>query len=184
MTSKEKPSQINFTLNVVANDIDPYSEDCKIKVVIDFAPPFNGENNSGGSIFHANKVQRLLTFISDRVLKKVVESVYYDRDNATYAPAYGLKLPVNYKNAIDIYDERRTKKKGNGDTSHLDIRERKSKDDDTNCIECIVDDFLKDPERPVWSKEVNVTRITFEQQSPPSLTVETRTVVNGDKKPK
>jgi hypothetical protein len=175
---------INFSLNVSANDLDPEDKDFKIKVVLDFAPPFNGGGSSGISTFHANKVHRILTFISERVVKKVVESVYYDRDNTTYASSNEVKLPGNFKKAMEIYDARRSMKKGNGDTSHLDHRERMSKDGDKNCIECIVNDFFEDPKRPVWSKETNVTRITFEQQSPPSLSVESRTIVNGDKRPK
>jgi hypothetical protein len=181
MITNEKPL-INFTLNVSANDLDPEDPDFKIKVVLDFVPPFNNGVNSGLSTFHANKVHRVLTFISDRVIKKVIESVYYDRENEKYVPE--PELPANFKNAMDIYDKRRSMKKGNGDTSHLDHLERKSKADDKNCIECIVNDFFDDPKRPVWNEEINVTRITFEQQSPPSLTVESRTVVNGDKRPR
>jgi len=188
---------INFTINVSANEADPEKNDFKCKVVIDFAPPFNGGNSPATSSFNANTIHSIMTFISERVLKKVVEAVYYDRDVATYdqakaeySPTNGLKLPPKYKEAMNIYNERREKKKGDDDTTHLDIKERKSKtrvkedDDDEDCIECIVNKFLKTKDRPVWSKEKNVTRITFEQMSPPSLTVETRTVVNGDKKPK
>ena len=189
---------INFSINVSANEVDPEKNEFKCKVVIDFAPPFGAGNGSGTSAFNANTIYGILTFISDRVLKKVVEAVYYDRDVATYdkkvktyTPAKDLVLPDNYGQAMAIYDERNGKKNGKDDT-HLDIKERKSKkqdryrdkDDDEDCIECIVNKFFNTDGRQVWSKENNVTRITFEQMSPPSLTVETRTVVNGDKKPK
>jgi hypothetical protein len=187
---------INFSINVCANEVDPDKNQFKCKVVIDFAPPFAGGNGSGWE-FDANKIHRILTFISDRVIKKVVEGVYYDRDVATYdagkdkyLPAKGLILPDNYGQAMAIYDERRSKKNGRNDTKHLDIKERRAKRrlkddaDDEDCIECIVNKFFKMDKRPVWNKEKSVTRITFEQMSPPSLTVETRTAVNGDKKPK
>jgi len=174
--------QINFTLNVSANDLDPDDKNFKVKAVLDFVPAFSNGPNSGLSTFNANKVHALLTFISDRVIKKVVEQVYFDRENEKYVPE--TKLPPNYKKVIGIYDERRKKKQGDDDYSHLDLYERKPANGDTNCIECIVDDFFKNPERPVWEEETNVTRIIFEQQSPPTLTVESRTIVNGDKRPK
>ena len=180
LTSKEP--QINFTLTVSANDVDPEHDDSKIKVVLDFVPPFNNGTTSTLSTFHANKVHRLLNFISDRVIKKVIEQVYFDRENEKYVPA--TELPANFKKAKGIYDERRKEKKGNGDYSHLDLYERKRDDSDTECIECIVNDFFNDAKRPVWDDEKNVTRIIFEQQSPPTLTVESRTIVNGDKRPK
>ena len=185
--------KINFTLKVTANDIYPENNAFKCKVVLDFAPPFKAVSSSQWLGFHANKVRDLLNFISDRVIKKVVEGVYYDRDVATYdsakakyKPINGLKLPGNYGDAMVIYDQRRRRKKPKS-AAHLNYKERRSKnakDDNENCIECIVNNFLKDPNRPIWSKEANVTRVTFQQQSPPSLTVETRTAVNGDKKPK
>jgi len=182
-------TRINFTLNVSANDIDPEDPNCKIKVVLDFVPAFANGANSGASTFHANKVHRLLTFISERVIKKVIEQVYYDRDNERYEAD---ELPANFKKAITIYDKRREEKEKNGkgqkksgdDYSYLDLYERTPDDGDTNCIECIVNEFFNDPDRPVWDEETNVTRIIFEQQSPPSLTVESRTIVNGDKRPK
>ncbi len=186
-------TQINFTLTVSANDVDPEKDNAKIKVVLDFVPALNNGANSGLSTFHANKVHRLLNFISDRVIKKVIEQVYYDRDNERYEPS---ELPANFQSAISIYNKRRDEKekkekeneknktKSSDDYSHLDLYERKPDNGDTNCIECIVNDFFNDPERPVWDEETNVTRIIFEQKSPPSLTVESRTIVNGDKRPK
>ena len=102
-------TQINFTLNVSANDLDPEDENFKVKVVLDFVPAFSNGANSGLSTFHANKVHRLLTFISDRVIKKVIEQVYYDRDNERYDPT---ELPANFQRAIGIYDKRRTRREG------------------------------------------------------------------------
>ena len=178
---------INFTLNVSANDLDPEDKNFKVKAVLDFVPAFSNGSNSGLSTFNANTVHRLLTFISERVIKKVVEQVYFDRENEKYVPE--PKLPANFKKAKGIYDKRREEKeknikKGNDDYSYLDLYERKPDNGDTNCIECIVDDFFNDAKRPVWDDEKNVTRIIFEQQSPPTLTVESRTIVNGDKRPK
>jgi hypothetical protein len=193
---KASETPINFTINVSANEVDPEKDEFKCKVVIDFAPPFGGGN--GSLPFNANTIHGILDFISDRVLKKVVEAVYYDREVATYDKkektynaAKDLVLPDNYGQAMAIYDERSSKKNGK-DNSHLDIKERKSKkqdsyrgkDDDEDCIECIVNKFFNNKDRQIWSKEKNVTRITFEQMSPPSLTVETKTTVNGDKRPK
>jgi len=180
-------TRINFTLTVSANDVDPELDDSKIKVVLDFVPAFNNGANSGLSTFHANKVHKLLNFISDRVIKKVVEQVYFDRENEKYVPE--TKLPANFKKAKGIYDERREEKEKNmkesgDDFSHLNHLERMVDKSDTNCIECIVNEFFNDPNRPVWDDEKNVTRIIFEQQSPPTLTVESRTIVNGDKRPK
>ena len=180
MATKKNP-QINFTLNVSANDLDPEDKNFKVKVVLDFIPAFSNGASSGLSTFNANKVHRLMTFISERVIKKVIESVYYDRDNEKYDPS---ELPANFPQAMAIYDARRKRKKGKNDYSHLNHLEREPKGGDRNCIECIVNDFFNDPKRPVWDEETNVTRIIFEQQSPPSLTVESRTVVNGDKRPR
>jgi len=189
-TPAKEETRINFTLNVSANDFDPEDPNFKIKAVLDFVPAFANGAKSGASTFHANKVHGLLTFISERVIKKVIEQVYYDRDNERYD---ANELPPNFKEAISIYNKRRDEKKkrekegtkkSDDDYSHLDLYERKPDDGDTNCIECIVNDFFNDPDRLVWDEETAVTRIIFEQQSPPSLTVESRTVVNGDKRPR
>jgi hypothetical protein len=192
MANKNEPltnseTRINFTLNVSANDLDPEDKNFKVKAVLDFVPAFSNGSNSGLSTFNANKVHRLLTFISERVIKKVIEQVYYDRENEKYVPE--TELPANFKKAKGIYDKRREEKeknmkKSNDDYSYLDLYERKPDNGDTNCIECIVNEFFDNPKRPVWDEETNVTRIIFEQQSPPTLTVESRTIVNGDKRPK
>lgn len=180
---------ICFSLNVIATDLPIDHKDFQAKIVFDSIPAFVAEAERHSTQFNANRVHELLNFVSDRLIKKVIESVYYDRGNKdTCKPK---ELPPRYDAAMKIYNERlREKKKARkGDSSYLDIKEHRSKawkknGTPQNCIEDIVDEFFKTSKRPVWEEEKNVTRVIWEQLSPPSLTVETRTVVNGDKKPK
>ena len=186
---KKKKPPISFSLNVIATDLPIDDPKWKAKIVFDCAPKPGTESDAPN--FNANKVQDLLVFVSNRLLKKVVESVYYDRDNEDVCKPD--ELPDGYHEAIKIYNARlRLKKKARkGDSSYLDYREespKPSKKTNSNpnpvFIDDIVGQFLARNKRPVWDEETNVTRVTFEQLSPPSLTVETRTVVNGDKKPR
>lgn len=186
---KKKKAPISFSLNVIATDLPTDHEDFKAKIVFDFAPKFGTEPDTPN--FNANRVHDLLVFISDRLLKKVVESVYYDRGNKDFCKA--SELPDGYDEAMKIYNQRlRLKRKARkGDSSYLDYRElapkssRKVKSSQKPAtIEDIVGTFFKKAGRPVWDEETNVTRVTFEQLSPPTLTVESKTVVNGDKRPK
>ena len=190
MSNKEfyvgKKPPINFSLNVIATDVSLDDKRFKLKIVFDFVPTFTPEPKPDTPNFHGNKVYKLMKFISDRVIKKVIEFVYYDRDNESYCKANKLRLPDGYSEAMKIYDERLKRKKTakNGDSSYLDYCEERSNAKDGYCIHDIIDTFFNNPGRPVWIKENNVTRITYQELSPPSLTVETRTAVNGDKKPK
>ena len=186
---KKKKPPISFSLNVIATDLPIDDPKWKAKIVFDCAPKPGTESDAPN--FNANKVQDLLVFVSNRLLKKVVESVYYDRDNEDVCKPD--ELPDGYYEAMKIYDARlRLKRKARkGDSSYLDYREetpRSRKKTNSNqslaSINDIVEKFLTRNKRPVWDEETNVTRVTFEQLSPPSLTVETRTVVNGDKKPR
>lgn len=183
---------ICFSLQVIASDLSPKDENFQAKIVFDFAPPFDLAPNIPN--FNANKVHELLEFISDRLLKKVIESVYYDRGNEQVCKTE--ELPYRYKEAMKIYDERLAlkKKTKKGDSSYLDHREEKQQRPKAGkkgkpfkkqaSIEEIVGKFFTEADRPVWDEETNVTKVTFEQMSPPTLTVETKTAVNGDKRPR
>lgn len=180
---------ISFTLNVIATDLPIDDPKFQAKIVFDSVPAFVAEAERHATQFNANRVYELLNFVSDRLVKKVIESVYYDRGNKLTCKA--RELPARYDDAMKIYNERlRLKKKARkGNSAYLDHKEHKSQvnkknGSPQNCIEDIVDEFFKTKKRPVWEDEKNVTRVIWEQLSPPSLTVETRTVVNGDKKPK
>jgi hypothetical protein len=183
---KKKKPPISFSLNVIATDLPIDHPKWKAKIVFD-ASKFGTEADTPN--FNVNKVQELLTFVSNRLLIKVVESVYYDRGNEDFCKPD--ELPDGYHEAIKIYNARLRKKKKarKGDSSYLDYREespkpRKKANSNPVFIDDIVGQFLARKNRPVWDEETNVTRVTFEQMSPPTLTVETRTAVNGDKKPK
>lgn len=173
---------INFTLKVIATDLPVKDPNFKAKIVFDFVPTFTPELKADTPNFHANKVYRLMNFITQRVIKKVIEWVYFDRgivDNVK-------ELPEGYESAIRIYDERLAikAKLPPGDLSYLDHREERETTPKGDCIEDIVSKFFNNEDRPVWAKESNVTRITFEELSPSTITVDTRTAINGDKRPK
>jgi hypothetical protein len=97
---------------------------------------------------------------------------------------------------MKIYNERlkRKRKARKGDSSYLDYREESNKtrrsgkngkaSQKLDSIEDIIGSFFANKKRQVWDEETNVTKVTFEQLSPPTLTVESKTVVNGDKRPK
>ncbi|HEX6892144.1 MAG TPA: hypothetical protein VF141_15660, partial [Chryseolinea sp.] len=106
--------------------------------------------------------------------------------NGAYCKANELKLPLGYERAIAIYNKRQEIKADSepGDLSYLDHREEEAEYNDGNSIETLINTLFESMERPVWDKEANVTRVTYEELSPSTLSVETRTVVNGDKRPK
>ncbi|HMG89406.1 MAG TPA: hypothetical protein VK589_05085 [Chryseolinea sp.] len=177
---------INFTLKVIATDLPLSDPAFKMKIVFDFVPTFSQDARSDAPNFHGNKVYRIMNFITQRVIKKVIEWIYYDRGNEANARANELKLPHNYPNAIAIYDERQKIKASceQGDLSYLDHREERATTKEGDCIEDIVGEFFNRPDRPIWEKEKSVTRVTYEQLSPPAISVDTRTAINGDKRPK
>ena len=177
---------INFTLKVIATDLPVKDRNFKAKIVFDFVASFTPELKADTPYFHGNKIYNLLRFISDRVIKKVIEFVYYDRANGAYCKANELKLPLGYERAIAIYNKRQEIKADSepGDLSYLDHREEEAEYNDGNSIETLINTLFESMERPVWDKEANVTRVTYEELSPSTLSVETRTVVNGDKRPK
>jgi len=177
---------INFTLKVIATDLPVKDRNFKAKIVFDFVPAFTPELRADTPYFHGNKIYNLLRFISDRVIKKVIEFVYYDRANEAFCKENGIEIPLGYRNAIAIYNKRQEIKAKcePGDLSYLDHREEEAEYNDRNSIETLINTLFDSADRPVWDKEANVTRVTFEELSPSTLSVESRTVVNGDKRPK
>ncbi len=181
-------SFINFNLNVIATDLPMSDPNFKIKLVLDFVPEFTPNTQPEKSNFNGNRVNEILNFIGNKVIKKVIEYIYFDRSNNTESTdsCKENRLPEGFHQALEIYDQRLKIKAGRedeNDMSYADYREvRKNRNEEGNFIEEIVNNYFNKEGRTVELKEKNVTRITYEYLSPPTLTVESKTAINGDKK--
>jgi hypothetical protein len=186
-TSQE--SFIQFNLNVVATDLPMSDPNFKIKLVLDFVPEFTSRTlMPQQSNFNGNRVHEILNFVADKVTKKVIEYVYFDRSNKIGADdsCKDNRLADGFDKALEIYNKRleiKACRESLDDTSYADYREqREDENDEGYFIQEIVDNFFFKEGRMIDAKEMNVTRITYEHLSPPTLTLESKTAINGDKK--
>jgi hypothetical protein len=172
----EKP--INFSLRVIATDLPVNDPDFKIKVAMDFVPDFIADTERTNPNFNGKRVMEIMEFISDDVIRKVIEFIYYDRMNK-YSPQ---DKGDDFIKVLDIYDERKSRLEKMGksvsDKKKDSILRYGEKE-----IESIVSKFIKKEKRTPTKKENNVVNIRFEQFSPGTLTVSLQTVVNGEKRP-
>ncbi|HEY5751231.1 MAG TPA: hypothetical protein VIU12_34450 [Chryseolinea sp.] len=184
---------IAFTMRVIATDVPSTHPDFKIKILLDFVPEFTTERNRDNPNFSGKGVRRILNFVSDKVLPKVLEFVYYDVNNAAIAKSYHYAnakkpdgLPPGYDDVMKVYEKRRETKE-----AKLDEMQKNSKTPDINIDipdpegESLIEkqlEILMKKDTPLWPRENAVSRVTYTRLSAARLTVEQRTAVNGDKK--
>ena len=90
-SKSKRTEQIHFTLKVSATDLPLTDGNFKIKLTMDFGPEFTQELTSEEGIspnFNATRVRTILNFVSDKVIRKVVEFIYlkevYIKDGKPY----------------------------------------------------------------------------------------------------
>jgi len=185
---------ISFSLNVIATDLPMADKkNFKMKIEMDFAPKIPDGQKKEAPNFNGTVVHEILNFISDSLIKKVIEFIYYDRTNDDLVKESNKKLtrrklskkqledqkmqlPPSFKPAMDIYEERLEKKKKlrPGSLSYANYKE--------DVIEGYVEKYFNNKNRKIWDKERNVSRVAYTILSVPTMSVESRTPVNGDKK--
>lgn len=188
----EKPP-ISFSLHVIATDLPMDDKNFKIKVEMDFDPKIPDSEKKQAPNFNGTVVHEILNFISNKLIKKVIEFIYYDRTNDELVretnkklarkklslkqlEAQKMQLPYSFKPAMDIYEERLDKKKKQKSNSlaYANLKE--------DVIQGYVDTFFKNKNRKIWDKERNVSRVIYTILSNPTMSIQSRTPVNGDKK--
>lgn len=174
---------ISFTMQVIATDVPPEHPDYKIKILLDFAPDFTTERNRDSPNFSGSGVRRILNFVANKIIPKVLEFVYYDVNNDAKAKSYQYAkakkpdgLPPGFDDVMKVYENRRnvpkSSKAGKGS---------KPIDDQESVIEEHLE-ALMSRATPLWHKESTVSRVTYSSLSAPRMTVAQATAVNGDKK--
>ncbi|SHG95849.1 hypothetical protein SAMN04488109_2636 [Chryseolinea serpens] len=183
---------IAFTMQVIATDVAPDHPDFKIKILLDFVPEFTTERNRDNPNFSGRGVRSILNFVSNKVLPKVLEFVYYDVGHGAMLKSYHNanaekpdREPPGYEKVMEVYEKRREKKE------KLSKAQKKSKNPDVDIdipdpegeslIEKHLETLMK-KDTPYWSRESTVSRVTYTRLSAARMTVEQRTAVNGDKK--
>jgi len=189
----DKPP-ISFTLNVIATDLPMEDKNnFKMKIEMDFAPKIPDGQKKEAPNFNGTAVHEILNFVSNKLIKKVIEFVYYDRTNDDLVKENNKKLtrkklskkkleeqkmqlPTSFKPAMGIYEERLDKKKKlrSASLAYANYKE--------DIIEGYVEKYFNNKNRKIWDKERNVSRVSYTILSAPTMSVESRTPVNGDKK--
>jgi len=189
----DKPP-ISFSLNVIATDLPRDDKKFKMKIVMDFTPKFLPGQKKETPNFNGTRVHEILNFISNKLIKKVIEFIYYDRTNDDLRKetnkklarqklpkkkleAQKMALPSSFNQAMAIYDERLAKKMKQKRSESLAYANHKEP-----LIEGYVEKYFAKKDRQIWEKERNVSRISYSVLSNPNMTIESRTAVNGDKK--
>lgn len=172
-----KPGQINFTLKVAATDLPLKDPNFKMKLILDFGPEFNGDltSQNTGPNFSAKRVRSILRFVSEDVIRKIVEFIYYKNFyNINGQPS---KL-INDKAINKIYADRRTHiNQGKSLKSKPGLRQEEA------IIAKIVNNLINDETRVIEMQEKNIATIRFEELSPGNLWANAQTAVNGDMEP-
>ena len=171
---KDNANEINFTLRVSAissPQADP--KNYKLKVSMDLDPEIYTSFENYTPNFDAKQVREILDFISEDVIRKVIEHIYFDRESKFRESPLALKDPGvqrALKETLEIYDAR---------------RKSKSKDyPGEEKIIAIVDNFInqRNP-KLITEEERNVTQVRYERFSASKTYYSVQERVNGDKRP-
>ncbi len=173
---REQSGQINFTLRVSATDLPLDNENFKIKLNMDFGPEFGPEltSRTGGPNFHANRVRSILKFVSDDVIRKVVEFIYFKDVYVTDGKPHTL---IENEEIANIYRERSRYRQSNP----LDTKPDLQKEEEI--IAKAVNSLIDEGGRRIPIHERCVAAVRFEELSEGRLSVNVQKIVNGDMPP-
>jgi len=175
--SKRKTAdQINFTLKVTATNLPVQDDNFKIKLSMDFGSEFIPDLMARdiSPNFNARKVRNILNFISQDVIRKVIEFIYFKEEYIENGkPAKVMRDPE-----IDrIYLERskyRTKRP---------LSSKPGLKDEENRIAKVVEALIENDRRTIHINEKSIANIRFEHLSPGVLSINVQKIVNGDMPP-
>lgn len=171
-----QPGQINFTLKVSATDLPLDDENFKIKLNMDFGPEFGAEltSRTAGPNFHAKQVRSILKFVSEDVIRKVVEFIYFKDVYVTDDKPHKL---IDNEEINNIYRERHRYRQTNPLDTKPDLQREEQ------FIASAVDRLIDDEKRSIPIQERCVAAIRFEELSAGRLSVNVQKIVNGDMPP-
>ena len=170
------PDQINFTLKVTATNLPVDDDNFKIKLSMDFGSEFTPDlvARDISPNFNARKVRNILKFISQDVIRKVIEFIYFKEEYVEN----GKPTKVMRDPEIDrIYLERskyRTKQP---------LPSKPGLKDEEKRIAKVVDALIENDKRTIHINEKSIANIRFEHLSPGVLSVNVQKIVNGDMPP-
>lgn len=173
----EKPGQISFTLKVVATDLPLEDENFKMKLIMDFGPEFSSDfrKRNTGPNFNAKRVRSLLRFVSDDVIRKIIEFVYYK--NTYFIDDNPTKL-IDNDTINRIYKER-SKYRAEGH----DLGSKPGLDKEEEIISKIVNELIDDEGRDIPVQEKNIASVRYDELSVGKMWANVQTIVNGDMPP-
>jgi len=173
---REQPGVINFTLKVSATDLPMEDENFKIKLNMEFGPEFGSDLSSRTSSpnFHARRVRSLLKFVSEDVIRKVVEFIYFKEMYVTDNKPHTL---ISNEEISNIYRERNRYRQNNPLESKPELEKEEE------IISKAVEKVIQDERREIPIHERCVAAIRFEELSAGRLSVNVQKIVNGDMPP-
>ena len=173
---QEQPGLINFTLRVSATDLPRDDENFKIKLNMEFGPEFGSDLSSRTSHpnFNAARVRSLLKFVSEDVIRKVLEFIYFKEVYVTENKPHTL---ISNEEITNIYRERNRYRQSNP------LESKPGLDKEDQIIAKAVESLIQDERREVAIQEKCVASFRFEQLSAGKLSVNVQKIVNGDMPP-
>ena len=174
---RKKPGQIIFTLKVAATDLPLDDKNFKMKLKMDFGPEFTTDlrSQNTGPNFHAKRVRSLLKFVSEDVIQKIVEFIYFK--NIYIIDGEPTKLKNNDE-INKIYAER-SEYRAKG----YPLENKPELIEEEKTISEVVNALINEEGREIEIEEKNVATVRFEELSPGDLWLNAQTIVNGDMPP-
>lgn len=174
---RRKDNLINFTLRVTATDLPLTDENFKIKLSMDIGSEFTPKLKAGdsGPNFNARRVRSILKFVSDDVIKKVVEYIYFKE---VYVKDDKPQKLIENPEINQIYSERGAyRQDGNKLASKPGLKDEEER------ISKIVNSLIEEEGRKIPIEEKSIANIKFEHLSPGVLSVNVQKIINGDMPP-
>lgn len=174
--TREQPGLINFTLKVSATDLPMEDENFKIKLNMEFGPEFGSDltSRTSGPNFNAQRVRTLLKFVSEDVIRKVVEFIYFKEVYITENKPHTL---ITNEEISNIYRERNRYRQSNPLSSKPELQKEEE------IIAQAVEKIIQDERREIPIHERCVAAVRFEELSEGRLSVNVQKIVNGDMPP-
>jgi len=171
------PDQINFTLKVTATNLPIDDDNFKIKLSMDFGSQYMPDlvARDISPNFNAKKVRNILKFISQDVIRKVIEFIYFKEEYVENGrPTKVMRNSEIDKIYLDRSKYRKTKK---------DLSTKPNLKEEEKRIAEVVEALINDEKRVCHINEKSIANIRFEHLSPGVLSVNVQKIVNGDMPP-
>jgi hypothetical protein len=176
-SKRKTPDQINFTLKVTATNLPIEDDNFKIKLSMDFGSQYMPDlvARDISPNFNARKVRNILKFISQDVIRKVIEFIYFKEEYVEDGkPAKVKRDPQIDQIYLDRSKYRQTNK---------NLSEKPGFKEEEKTIAKAVEALINDDKRVIHINEKSIANIRFEHLSPGVLSVNVQKIVNGDMPP-